>query len=200
MPTKPRSPLIIIPVILMMVILPTSAFAEYEDIEPETVGSPDQWQTFGGPNKIILVTDTDDFTYIYEDSAGHVQVFALTDPSGISGNDTIDSVNVIWRAQDNGNGTNEGRVILYLSGNTETGPAVGLTASWINYDHSFPDRPGGSGWAVDDVNDLEIQTECVSVAKSRQVRCSRIYVRIYFTPAPANVSSRRKTIRLESGG
>jgi hypothetical protein len=170
----------VVVMILTMGIFASPALAEYEDIEPQAVGSPDQWQTFGGTNKVMLVTDIDDFTYIYEDSAGHIEDFTLTDPGGIGGDDSIDSVNVIWRAQDNGGGTNEGRVNLRLSGSTA--------------------RPGGSGWTIDDVNGLEVQTECTAIAKSREIRCSKIYVRVYYTAPPANLSSRRRKIKMQFGG
>jgi hypothetical protein len=189
-----------IAVLLSAGISISQAFAGTKDIKPATAGSPDQWQLSGGASKVQAVTDANDNTFIYEDTDGQIQDFTLTDPTGINESDTIDSVNVIWRAQDNGNGTNEARVNLYLSGNTGNGPTVGLATSWADYEHSFADKPGGSGWTIGDVNGLEVQTECVAVAKNRTVACASLFVTVYYTPAAVNVSPRRKKIKTEFGG
>lgn len=149
---------------------------------------------------MLLVTDASDVTYIYEDTAGHIQDFALTDPTGIDAEDSIDSVNVVWRGQDTGAGTNQARVNLYLTGNTSNGSTTALTTSWTEYTDSFSDKPGGSGWTIDDINGLEVQTECVSIAKNREVRCSKIYVRVYYTLPAEESSPRRIKINKDFGG
>lgn len=170
--------------ILTLILSPAMAWGDSETIEPEAVGSPDEWDNSGGANKTASVTDDVDGNYILEVTDEQMQRFRNSDPSGIDPEDDIDSVKTFWRAQDNGSGNNRVQIHQYVGANSNDGANIALTASWADYEDNFALAPDGGAWTLSDVNDMFIEAHCTAIGGLRQVQVTKIYHIVYYTPAP----------------
>lgn len=129
----------------------------------ESVGGFDQATASSGTDKMILVRDNSTTTYFSETTVGQKQAFNLTDPELCKPDldDVVDSV-VIDAALcgQGGIAADSCLFFLYDGTNTATGsrqrPAAEFEGSCGGtYHFSFVNKPGGTGWTIQDLYALQ---------------------------------------------
>lgn len=133
-------------------------------IVPTGAGNYTTWTATGTASNWDCVNETnpdDDTTYVTTQTSGEKDSYALGDLSGIdTGKGRVDAVQtmVVARAV----GVSAGvKHLLRLSSTDATSAVKVLTSSYQFSTQVWEDKPGGSGWTVTDVNNLEagIQSE-----------------------------------------
>lgn len=110
-----------------------------------------------GASKMAAVnTDDADTTYISTagDSTSRVQTFTNSQLPADAGTIFTAGVSVKSRLDSGTNGANQFHRIRY-SGTDSNGTAFGLTASYVSYNHAYPNAPGGAAWTAAIVNATE---------------------------------------------
>jgi hypothetical protein len=169
--------------LLIILLLPVMAWAETEDLECATTTTPDDWTNEGGANKVASVSDAVDANYIWESTDEEQQKFRVEQTSDIGESDVIDSVKTMWRGQDNGTGANKVTIHQYVGVNSNDGSDINLSTSWTDYEDNFALAPAGGSWTLAEVDSLDLQAHCTAVGALKQVRVTRLYARVYYTPA-----------------
>ncbi len=188
--------------ILLLLLVPT-IWADTDVLVPDGLGSPDQW-AFNTTGKVADVTDGVDAQYILEDTDEQDQVFTLSNTTFDAG-DTIDSIVIVQRGQDNGSGNN--RVQMKLvdgSGNVACeGANQALTTSWVTYTSvgvtATPTATGCDGALTKTLIDaMQVRVDCTTIGASRENRVTLIEVVIHFTVAGEAPAGRRRRILISS--
>lgn len=185
---------------IFFLIVPT-LWADTDVLVPDGLGSPDQW-AFNNVSKVADVTDGVDANFILETVDEEDQVFSLSNTTFDAG-DTIDSIVIVWRAQDNGSGNNRAQMKLTDgSGNVACeGANQALTTSFVTYTEdgvtATPTATGCDGALTKTLIDaMLVRVDCTSVAN--QLDVTDIDVVIHFTVAGEAPAGRRRRILISS--
>jgi hypothetical protein len=180
--------------LLLILLIPATLWAEYEDIEPTGVGTYDSWINVGGATKVASVTDDVDNNYIYcTSSKDHYQDFNLSDPGDIEAGDTIDSVVTYWRGRKSGIGPAAAICNQVYGASKNTGYEPTLTTSWTDFTEAFTTAPGGGSWTLAIVNALVVQMDATERDATNYPQSTKIYLRLFYTPAAGgNISYVRR--------
>lgn len=170
-------------VIFLLLIFFPAAWGDSETLDPDHVSTPDQWTNVGGANKVASVTDDVDDNNIDEITQGEIQRFTLEDSGDIGSNDRIDSV-VIYCRMTTPSGSGVVARVNHIVSSTVYGTGRTLTGTWTDYYDSYSQVPGGGDWSLDDINNLEIEVEAVTIPTLKRAKCTRMSVTVYYTPAP----------------
>ena len=135
----------------------------------------DPWEVIDDPYDS---PNDDDYIYVLADNArGSYNITA----SGLSGNATINSVCVKFRAKGSTT-TLAMKGFVFLNGVGVEDYYQTLTTSFADYNTGTRlTRPGGGNWAVADLENLEIGVRCSGAAKGTTHYCSQLYVEIDYT-------------------
>ena len=167
--------------ILAVLLSPLLVWADTEDIECDGTTPPNDWFNQGGLDKCDNVSDEVDNNFIYANVDETKQRLTMANPTVVTGDDTIDSVKIMWRGIDDGTGPNNAQMHQYVDANSNDGADVSLTTSWVDYEDNFALAPDGSSWDMTDLNDLQLEAHCTSLGGGHLVGVTRLYARIYYT-------------------
>jgi len=146
-----------------------------EKLEVVSESTPAEWEAYNADNTVDAVdTDDDDTEYlktIIQISLHDKHRFNLADISTI---EAVDSVTVTFRCKTNSAG---GRANIFVSGDSTLGTSRSV-ASFTTYTETLA-KPGGGGWAVADVNSMQIEVEVASMSIGAYIYCPRLYVTVY---------------------
>ena len=179
------------------------AMAESEILVPDGTGSPDQWVASDAGSKVTAVTDGTDGLYIIETTDEENQMYTMSDATGIDGADTIDSVRILCRAQDNGSGNNKLQMVLFTdASNFCLGADRALGTSFAEFNDAFQSgAPSGSdacagAWTLAKLNAIQIRVDATAIGGSRELDVSDIDLIVFYTPAGAggNLTHRRRSL------
>lgn len=169
-------------------------------IRPDATSTPDQWTLTGGGTKHGAMSDQDIFNtfVISETTNSEKNRFELGNPS-IPAGATVDSVRTTFHMCKTA-GSPTGRCNLELSGNITNGTSrTGGTELEGECQTSWTeklDRPGGGSWSIEELNDLRVEVEAVSVNGTNYNFCYEIWVEIFYTPLASETGTTRiKTTR-----
>lgn len=183
-------------IIITLSLAPT-LWADTDVLIPDGLGSPDAW-AFNTTGKVADVTDGVDGQYIFEVTDEDDQVFTLSNTT-FDGSATINSIQIVWRGQDNGSGNNRVQFKLVdASANIAcAGVNQALTTSWVTYNETAvtftPTGTGCDGALTKALIDgMLIRVDCTSIGGSRENRVTDIDVIIDYTPAGEASAGRRR--------
>lgn len=205
LPDKQKDLLTVLIILIGLgLILCSKSDAAAVTIEPDGVGTNDQWTQNGGSSKADAVSDDEadcavSYTSISTTTVGHLQDFTLGNPS-IAADATINSVTFTFQADRVGAAsTPQMRIIAVLSGNTTNGTARTIgTSNCTEWSESLT-RPGGGSWTVSDLNDLQVRMQYIStLSGTPTMHCIKISVTIDYTPAASETGLRRKKLLMMS--
>ncbi len=184
---------------IALILLASSVWPDTETLVPDGLGSPDAW-AFNTTGKVADVTDGVDGQYIFEVTDEDDQVFSLTNTTFDAGA-TINSIQIVWRGEDNGSGNNRVQFKLVSSGGDIAceGANQALTTSWVTYNETpvtaTPTGTGCDGALTKALIDgMLIRVDCTSIGASRENRVTDIDVIIDFTPPSEGKATIMRTI------
>ncbi len=166
---------------LFICLCATSAFATFEIIDPVSIGASDTFDSTSGGTKPTILTDQDEATYIFRSNSTGTDIYNIGDLTATD-IETIDSVIIHYKAQDNGAGNNRVRIDARIKDDITQGSAISLTTSWVDYSESFTTPPGSRGtWDDFEVDSLLVQIVCTAINSAREVRVAECSVVVWYS-------------------
>lgn len=129
-----------------------------ETIYPVGDGSSTDW-TRGGTDSGANWSQVDenahnsDTDYVASMSSNTKDLYAVTDLSTLSG--TVYGVQMNVSAKKDDAGMRKIQLVSKSGASESTGPDIPLSSSYILYSRLMDDKPGGTGWTIDEVNAAE---------------------------------------------
>ena len=176
---------------LILLVFYSVARGDSEILYADSVSLPDQWDNYGGANKVESVSDDVDDNYIDETTQGEKQRFTVENAGDIGPLDIIDSIVVHSRMKTPSDPGTVAR-INHIVSSTANGTGRTLTGSWINYTDTYSTDPDGNGWSLTSINNLKVEAEAVTIPILKRAHCTRIYIVAYYTPVSAAPGYRRR--------
>ena len=157
-----------------------------ERINPDGVGSPDQWLQGAGTTKWQNMFDALDSTTIFTAITGFVNRFTMANPTAIVEADTINFITMHTRARRTAE-SGQSRIRMRVFDDATTfldDNNIILTNSLVDYtSKQFPNTPGGGAWTLTDLNNMDIQMNAVSIPSFTFLQVVEYFVEIDYTPA-----------------
>lgn len=154
-----------------------------ETLRPNAAGDAAAHTVSGGSGTNYGVTsDNSDTSYIANTTTNTTKEddMNLDAPVAVQSEDTIDSIDVRWRARTETSATGSGRPGLRLGGTNSMGTTQSsIPTSATNYTSANVARPGGGSWTFTDLADLQVVIE--STRAGNNVRIFELFVDINYT-------------------
>lgn len=148
----------------------------------DDIGTEHNNITGGDGTKYGVTSDDLDTSYIGNTSTNKTCADAMTlgDPATVTASDSIDSIDVRWRARTESSATGSGRPGVRLGGTTVWGTTQSsIPTSATNYETTAIARPGGGSWTFADLADLQVTIE--TTRNGNNIRVFELYVDINYT-------------------
>ncbi len=155
-----------------------------ETLQPDAVGPVDDWGLGAGPSKqaATQLPDDDDTSYILGSIVGDIQEFECDDPIGILAADTINQVNLKYRAKYTGVSASATPGLRVGGGTLGEGAQQVLTTAYVDYNDIFAKNPDGVNWSLADLKPLRLRVRVAAVSFGA-VRVTTLIVEVSYTRA-----------------